>query len=392
MAAQRVVIVGAGPAGLATAKGYREAGGEGAVTLIGAEPHLPYRRPPLTKDFLRGELERAELSLEEASWFAERSVDLRLGTEVAAIDPAGGAVRLADGESVPADACVLATGSRPQRLPVPGADHEDVLEMRLLGDSERLAERAANARGAVVVGSGFIGCEAAASLATGGLAVTLVSQEPVPQADRLGRDAGERIASWLRAAGVSLILDADVEAIEDARRVRIAGGPELEADVVLLATGAVPAGELAGEMGLELHDGAVPVDASLRSENPFLSAAGDVAWALNTCAGRGLRVEHWGDALEQGEIAGRALAGGRAEWDEVPGFWSTIGSQTLKYAAWGDGFDEERLVEHGGGAFTVWYARDGVAVGVLTHERDEDYERGRELIARGERLATGGRR
>jgi NADPH-dependent 2,4-dienoyl-CoA reductase/sulfur reductase-like enzyme len=213
--------------------------------------------------------------------------------------------------------------------------------------------------------------------------VTLVSEEPVPQADRLGADAGDRIAAWLRDAGVTLILDAGVEAIEDARRVRVAGGLELDSDVVLLATGVVANSELAEALGLELHNGAVPVDASMRTENPFLSAAGDVAWALNSCARRRLRVEHWGDALAQGLVAGRALAGEDAEWNEVPGFWSTIGSHTLKYAAWGDGFDEDRLVDHGDGAFTVWYSRDGVAVGVLTHERDQDYDRGRELIARG---------
>jgi 3-phenylpropionate/trans-cinnamate dioxygenase ferredoxin reductase subunit len=356
------------------------------VTLIGAEQHLPYSRPPLTKEFLRGELGRAELALEEASWFAERSVELRLGVRAAEIDPDVGEVRLADGQTVSADACVLATGSRPQRLPVPGADDGNVLEMRLLGDSERLIERAQSAVRAVVIGSGFIGCEAAASLAMRGLDVTLVSAEPVPQAERLGAEAGARIAGWLREAGVTLIFDAEVEAIEDARRVRVSGGPDLAADLVLLATGVVPNGELAAAMGIELHHGAVPTDAAMRTENPFLSAAGDVAWALNRSAGRRLRVEHWGDALAQGVLAGRALAGEEAEWDEVPGFWSTIGSHTLKYAAWGDGFDEDRLVDHGDGAFTIWYARDGVAVGVLTHERDEDYERGRELIARGERL------
>jgi 3-phenylpropionate/trans-cinnamate dioxygenase ferredoxin reductase component len=386
MAPERVVIIGGGPAGMAAARGYRDAGGEGAVTLIGAERYLPYRRPPLTKEFLRGEVARAELALEEASWFAERSVELRLGARVQEIDPVGGAVRLADGQSVAADACVLATGSRPLRLPVPGADHEDVLEMRVISDSERLIDRAQYAQSAVVIGSGFIGCEAAASLALRGLEVTLVTVERVPQADRLGIEAGSRIAGWLRGAGVTLALEAEVEKIVDARTVCLAGGPKVEADVVLLATGVVPNGELAGAIGLELHDGGVPVDASMGSESPFLSAVGDVAWALNRCAGRRLRVEHWGDALAQGEIAGRALAGEDDEWDEVPGFWSTIGSHTLKYAAWGDGFDEDRLVDHGAGAFTVWYARGGVVVGVLTHACDEDYERGRDLIARGERL------
>jgi NADPH-dependent 2,4-dienoyl-CoA reductase/sulfur reductase-like enzyme len=386
MAPQRLVIIGGGPAGLAAARGFRDAGGDGAVTLIGAEPHLPYRRPPLTKEFLRGELAGTELALEQESWFAERDVELRLGVRAEAIDPERGIVRLSDGQTVAAEACLLATGARPQRLPVPGADDEAVLTIRLLSDGERLIERAREATSAVVIGSGFIGCEAAASLAIRGLEVTLVTVEPVPQAERLRHEAGAWIAGWLHELGVTLILEAGVEAIEDARRVCVAGGPGLEADIVVLATGVMPNGELAEQVGLELHDGAVATDASMRTASPFLSAAGDVAWALNHSAGRRLRVEHWGDALAQGEIAGRALAGEDAEWDEVPGFWSTIGRHTLKYAAWGDGFDEDHLVDYGDGAFTVWYARAGIAVGVLTHERDDDYERGRELIARGMRL------
>jgi NADPH-dependent 2,4-dienoyl-CoA reductase/sulfur reductase-like enzyme len=217
-----------------------------------------------------------------------------------------------------------------------------------------------------------------------GLEVTIVSSERLPQAARLGVDAGERIAAWLREAGVRLLLGVEVEAIEEGRRVRVRGRGELPADIVLVATGVAPNGELAAQIGVQLHDGAVPVDSSMRSANPFLSAAGDVAWAENRRAGRRLRVEHWGDALAQGEVAGRALAGEHAEWNEVPGFWSTIGSHTLKHAAWGESFDEARLVEHDNGAFTIWYTQAGVTVGVLTHERDEDYKHGRELIARAE--------
>jgi 3-phenylpropionate/trans-cinnamate dioxygenase ferredoxin reductase subunit len=377
------VVVGAGPAGLATVRGYRQAGGAEAITLVGAEDHVPYQRPPLTKEYLRGGLDRDELWLETESWFREHSVQLRLGDEVEEIDAESGAIRLSGGERLAADSCVLTTGSRPQRPPFDGADHDEVLQMRTVSDGERLGRRAESSSRAIVIGSGFIGCEAAASLAMRGLQVTLISQERLPQATRLGAQAGERLAAWLREANVDLILDVDVEAIEDARRVCIADGRHVEADVVLLATGVAPNGELAGGMGVELHDGAVPVNASMRSANPFLRAAGDVAWAVNSGAGRRLRVEHWGDALGQGEVAGRALAGEHAEWEAVPGFWSTIGERTLKYAAWGDGYDDSTFVEHEGGAFTVRYTRNGVAAGVLTHQRDDDYEQGRELIASG---------
>jgi NAD(P)H-nitrite reductase large subunit len=384
MAPSQIVVVGGGPAGLAVVRAYRDAGGSGAISLVCEEADLPYERPPLTKGFLRGECRREELLLETPQWFAERAVEVYLNTRVVALDPAGSEVRLADGGRVAADACVLTTGARPLRPPIPGAGDPDVLQIRRIGDSERLAARAAAGSRALVIGSGFIGCEAAASLAAVGLEVTIVSAERGPQEARLGSAASEQLARWLRDAGVTLLLDVDVQAIEAARRVRLSDGRECAADIVVLAAGVEPNAELAARVGLELDHGGIPVDASMQSAHPFLSAAGDVAAAENRARGTRLRVEHWGDAIAQGEVAGRTLAGESAEWDEVPGFWSTIGSRTLKHAAWGDGFDDARLVEHDGGAFTVWYSRDGVLVGVLTHERDEDYERGRELIAQGQ--------
>jgi NAD(P)H-nitrite reductase large subunit len=386
MSLERVAIIGTGPAGMAAARGYRDAGGIADVALIGEEQHAPYQRPPLTKEFLRGEIDREELFIESAQWFAEHSVTLHLGRPVEEIDSRRGEIRLADAGKLAADVCVLATGSEPTRPPFPGADHPGVLLMRRLPDSETLARHAAGGADTVVIGSGFIGCEAAASLATLGLRVTMVSLEPLPQAQRLGEAAAHRIASWLEEAGIELVLDAEVQEIQDATRVLVDGRPPIEAETVVLAAGVAPRSELAAACGLELHEGAVPVDASMRSRDPFVRAAGDVAYAENVSAGRALRVEHWGDALGQGEVAGRSLAGEPARWEEVPGFWSTIGGHTLKYAAWGDGFDDYRLDEHGGGAFTVWYERDGVAVGVLTHERDEDYERGRDLIAEAAKL------
>ena len=154
-------------------------------------------------------------------------------------------------------------------------------------------------------------------------------------------------------------------------------------EVVVMATGVAPRSELAAQAGLELDDGAIPVSAAMRTARDGLLAAGDVCLADNLAAGRALRVEHWGDALGQGAIAGQTAAGADAGWDEVPGFWSTIGSRTLKYAAWGDGFDTSRLHRDGDGAFVAWYGRHGRIAGVLTHKRDEDYDRGRELIAQG---------
>jgi 3-phenylpropionate/trans-cinnamate dioxygenase ferredoxin reductase component len=382
MAADRIVIVGAGPAGLATARAYRESGGHGNVTLLGEEQLLPYRRPPLTKEFLRGELSAAELPIEQRSWFVKHDVSLRLGAVVTAIDPHGGYVTVAEDERLPADMIVLATGSEPVRAQIAGIEHPGVLTMRTLFDSVRISERAGEGVAMLVIGTGFIGCEIAASLAMRGCRVTLIGEEPLPQMERLGVQAAHRIADWLDGLEVKLVGDASVRAVHGGRIVELADGSQLEGSSIVLGMGARPRTALAEQAGLQLRDGGVAVDTRMRAVGgePVL-AVGDIAFAENSGAGRSLRVEHWGDALAQGQVAGRTLAGADAGWDAVPGFWSTIGTRTLKYAAWGDGYDEASLIAHRDGAFTVWYSRDGATVGVLTHNCDADYEHGRELIS-----------
>jgi 3-phenylpropionate/trans-cinnamate dioxygenase ferredoxin reductase component len=380
---ERIVIVGAGPAGLSTARAYRENGGVGEVTLLGEETPLPYRRPALTKELLRGEIAASELTIEALEWFAEHEVQLRLGSRATAIDPERGIVSLEGQLELRADAIVLATGSQPQRPPIPGAEHPSVLTVRALPDSERATEMGEPGRRTTVIGTGFIGCEAAASLAMGGAAVTLIGEERLPQLARLGPDAAERIASWLAELGVELIGGTQVRSLEHRGIVELTDGRLIPGEGVLLATGVRPRGELAQAAGLEMSNGAVVVDQGMRARGAaeMVLAVGDLACAYNARAGRHLRVEHWGDALGHGEVAGRTLAQGDGNWEEVPGFWSTIGEQTLKYAAWGDGFERARLISGENGAFTVWYEREGVTVGVLTHDHDGDYERGRELIA-----------
>ncbi len=337
------------------------------------------RRSPRTSCAARPA--RRTLPLEPPAFYAEHAIAARTGEAATALDPAAATVTLSGGEVLAYDACVLVTGARPARLPVPGADDERVLVLRSLAEARTLRARAARARRAVVIGSGFIGCEAAASLATRGLEVTLVSDEDIPHASRLGEEAGARIAGWLRDLGVSVHLGAAVERIEDGRTVH-AGRP-LEADLVLMAAGMEPQSQIAAAAGIDVEAGRVVTDASMRTSAPGVLAAGDLALAHNAAAGRRLAVEHWGEALAMGEVAGRTAAGAQAQWAQAPGFWSTIGEHTLKHVAWGDGYDSDRLVDHGDGAFTVWYGREGVCVGVLCHEADEDYETGRKLIEAG---------
>jgi 3-phenylpropionate/trans-cinnamate dioxygenase ferredoxin reductase component len=381
-----LLVIGGGPAGHTAAAAYRAAGGAGPVVLLTAEGRLPYNRPPLSKDLLRGETEPGDIGLEDATWYAEHEIEFRAGAAVE-LAPDARVATLADGTEIRYRACVLATGAEPMRLPVDGADLPGVHLLRTLDDA--LALRAATAPGTrvVVIGSGFIGCEAAASLRRRDCEVALLSADPSPQEPRLGAEVGERLAGWLAEAGVTARHGASVESIarhDEALRVEASQGPPIQADLVLMAAGVRPRSDLARAAGLPLGEGdEVLADAAMRTAADGVLACGDCSRARHAVAGRPLHVEHWGDALAQGEVAGATAAGQPAQWDTVPGFWSTIGERTLKHAAWGDGFDEVRVREHGDGAFTAWYATEGRCTGVLTHGRDEDYERGRDLVAEG---------
>ena len=379
-----LLVVGGGPAGLSAARAYRDAGGRGAVAIVTDEHRMPYNRPPLTKELLRGESSEDDLPIEPEAWLPEHGVRL-LGGRAVTLDAGAHTLMLSGGRELRYRSCVLATGAEPIRLPVPGADYPAVRVIRTLDHVRELNARLRDRDPVVVIGAGFIGCEIAASLRRRGHPVTLVSDEQEPNAARLDLEPARRIHAWLDEEGVGVNLGCEVEEIvagECGLEVR-GGAVPVQGRVVVMAAGVAPRGELAAGAGLELAGGAVPVDAGMRTGELGLYAAGDVAFAENAAAGRPLRVEHWGDALGQGEVAGRSAAGQRAQWDAVPGFWSTIGGHTLKYSAWGDGFDESRLEQHGDGAFTAWYGRDGRIVGVLAHDADGDYERGRALIAEG---------
>jgi 3-phenylpropionate/trans-cinnamate dioxygenase ferredoxin reductase subunit len=379
-----LLIVGGGPAGLSAARGYRAAGGAGRVAIVADEERVPYNRPPLTKDLLRGESQEAELPLEEEAWFGDHAVEL-IGGRAVTLEAAERTVTLSGGRELAFEQCVLATGAEPKRLPIPGADRPAVLVLRSLDHLRELQRRLGRSSRVAVIGSGFIGCEIASSLRRLGHPVSLISGETAPNAARLGEQAAGILRGWLDDDGVEVHLGAPLDRIErTGDQLRLSAGDRtVNAELVVMATGVSPRSELAAQAGLSLRGGAVPVSPAMRTLRPGLLAAGDVSFAENATAGRPLRVEHWGEALAQGEIAGQTAAGEGAQWSAVPGFWSTIGRRTLKYAAWGDGFDRTRVEHHPGGGFTVWYGQGDRAVGVLTHEADPDYERGRTAIAEG---------
>lgn len=384
-----LVVIGSGPAGVHAAVAYVDAGGAGRVCLVAADSDHPYQRPPLSKEVLAGE-EPPEVTplVEDDEAEALAQVELRTGVRVESLDTESRVLHTDDGELLAYDRLVVATGSHPRELPgaQPGSQ---VFALRSLDDARRLSEAVAGARSAVVVGSGFIGCEAAASLAARGLSTTLVTPESAPQVARLGEWAGARLAQWLTAVGVELRTGVQVERVEAPATVRLDDGTTLETDVVVAAVGVDQAQDFLEQSGIPTEEGRLLVDEQLRTADPHVWAAGDVARGHHDVAGRHLSVEHWGDAMTMGALAGRNAAasgpdavGEASTWSDPPGFWSSIGEHTLKYSAWGDGHDQEHPVDHGDGAFTVWYAdAAGELVGVLTHERDEDYERGGELLA-----------
>lgn len=379
-----LLVVGGGAAGHSAVTAYRERGGTGPVLLVSDDDVAPYLRPPLSKDYLRGEAGEQDLPLAPDGY---DDVEVRTGTAVTALSPAGRRARLSDGDEVGYRWCVLATGSAPVEPPVPGADGPGVAYLRSLADARSLRHRAARVSRAVVVGSGFIGCEAAVSLARRGVEVTVCSSEAVPQQERLGDAVADRIAGWLRAERVSVRGGAEVTGIEDTHSgptVHVRDGDPVPTGLVLVAAGAAPRVSTAADAGLAVEQGRVVVDERMRSGADGVLAAGDVAFARNAAAGRHLVVEHWGEAEEMGRIAGTTAAGGDAVWDAPPGFWTEIGDATLKHVAWGDGYDEVRMDARAGEeGFTAWYARDGVIVGVATHLADDDYDRGTELVRTG---------
>jgi NADPH-dependent 2,4-dienoyl-CoA reductase/sulfur reductase-like enzyme len=379
-----LIVVGSGPAGVAAAEAFRNNRPSTPIRILTEDSALPYYRPPLSKEYLRGE--EPDIELHPADWFDERSITLIRDTKVVGIDTCTNSVVDSLGNRYEYESLMLACGAAPKPLPVPGG--ESALLLRSLCDAATLRERAKTASKAVVIGAGFIGCEAAASLAMQGISTILLSPEPLPQKARLGSAVGKRIVHLLADAGVSYAGGVGVTGLGDGE-VHLDSGITISGDLVLAATGVEPRAEIADSAGIKTDQGRIVVDEHQRTSVGNVFAAGDVALTYNSSAGRPLAVEHWQDAIDQGKVAGtNASDDGTEAWDTVPGFWTTIGDATLKYHAWGDGFDDSRFIDRDDG-FTAWYEADGKLVGVLTLNADEDYERAEDLIRQGDPAPVG---
>ena len=339
------VIVGGGLAAGKAVEGLRDGGFDGRLVVVAEEPQLPYERPPLSKGYLAGDTPFAELRVHDEAYYAEHDVELLPGARAVTLDAHERRVGLADGAELRFDGLLIACGAVPRRPPIPGADGPGVHVLRTVADADVL--RAALGPGArlVVIGAGWIGCEAAATARGLGAEVAVVELAATPLERVLGPELGAFFADLHRGHGVQLVTGAGVERVEeDGRRVRLADGRTLDADVVLLGVGVAPATALAEAGGLAVDDGIV-VDAQLRTGAPGVFAAGDVASTFHPRYGRHVRTEHWDNALAQGTAAARSMLGADEPYTHLPYFFSDQYDLGLEYV--GLHRPDDRLVVRG---------------------------------------------
>ncbi|MDN5755165.1 MAG: FAD-dependent oxidoreductase [Micrococcaceae bacterium] len=361
------VIIGGGLAASHAAQTLREQGYSGSITLIADEATPPYERPPLSKEFLQGKQD-AEAGVEhDAEWYAAHEVNLVLGGHASEIDRQRHVVRLDSGDEFPYGQLLLATGADSRHLDLPGTDLPGVMMLRRLGDAQILKDALAAGGRLAVVGAGWIGLEVAASARQAGMEVTVVAPNNTPLENVMGEKIGAHFAEVHRSNGVQLRLGTQVKGIIE-RDGRAAGldtsDGEVPADVVLIAIGAVPATSLAEAAGLETDNG-VLVDGSLRTSDPDILAAGDLANAVNTKLGR-LRVEHWDNAIRQGELAAKTILKHADRYDWLPYFFTDQFDLGMEYV--GHAGPGAQAVVRGSldsGEFIAFWLEEGVVTAAM---------------------------
>jgi 3-phenylpropionate/trans-cinnamate dioxygenase ferredoxin reductase subunit len=319
-------IVGGGLAGAKAAEALRDKDFDGHVVLFAAEERLPYERPPLSKEYLAGKKALGDFTTASSAWYRDHHIELRLGTEVSALDPDAHTVSLPDGSVVRYDKLLLATGSQPRRPPIPGADADGVYYLRTVDDADALNSALAEGSSLAVVGGGWIGLEVAAGARERGVNVTVVEMAALPLMAALGREVGEVFAALHREHGVDLRLGATVQEITTAggkaTGLTLGDGSTVDADAVLVAVGAAPNLALPQRAGLALGDGGVLVDSSLRTSDPDIFAVGDIAAAEHPLFGTRIRTEHWANALKQPAVAAAGMLGHPGQYTELPYFFT----------------------------------------------------------------------
>jgi 3-phenylpropionate/trans-cinnamate dioxygenase ferredoxin reductase component len=381
------LIIGGGVAAAKAAEGLRAAGGEGPAVVMTAEPELPYERPKLSKEFLRGEAGRQQTRTHDEAWYRKHDVEVLLATRASTLDPSTRTVTTEVGDQLQYGGLVIATGAIPVRLGLPGEDLEGVYYLRTVDDSERLRAAISRAETMVVIGGGFIGAEVAASGTQMDTRVTLLELAETLWTRAVGPQMGRFFEDFLRDRGVHVRTRTGARELEGdggVEAVVLADGTRLHADVVVIGVGVRPDVDLAERAGLQVYDG-ILVDEHLRAADQIW-AAGDVANAAHPLFGR-VRIEHWAEALNQGLIAGRNLAGATQRYDRVPYFFSDQFDLSLSY--FGHVREWDQLVVRGDQnvkepRFVAWYLRQGVPRAALIINDPDAEDMVREVIRRDE--------
>ncbi|MEU8785422.1 FAD-dependent oxidoreductase [Streptomyces sp. NPDC048637] len=389
------LIAGAGLAGAKAAETLRKEGFDGPLVLLGDERERPYERPPLSKGYLLGTAEKESVYVHPPQWYAEHDVELRLGQPVTALDPAAHEVTLADGSRLGYAKLLLATGSTPRPLPVPGADLGGVHYLRRLADSDRLKEVFRSASRVVVIGAGWIGLETAAAARAAGVEVTVLETAALPLLRVLGPEVARIFATLHTDHGVELRCGTQVAEITGTGGavdgVRLADGSLIGADAVIVGVGITPNSEPAAAAGLKVDNGVV-VDERLCSSHPDVFAAGDVANAYHPVLGRHLRVEHWANALHQPQTAAKAMLGQDVRYDRLPYFFTDQYDLGMEYTGYVEPEGYDRVVFRGDpGArefLAFWLSEGRVLAGMNVNVWDVTEEI-RALVASGRAVDPG---
>jgi 3-phenylpropionate/trans-cinnamate dioxygenase ferredoxin reductase subunit len=378
-----IAIVGASLAGASAAATLREEGFDGRVVLLGAEPQLPYDRPPLSKAYLRGGMPFEKTLLRPPEFYSERGIEMRLGTTVSRVDAEKRRLELQDGEPIEFDCVLVATGGRNRRFPIPGLDLPGVYDLRTVADADRIRQVIARGGRAVVVGLGFIGAEVAGSLRECGLEVVAIEPFKTPLFRALGEEIGRVVEGLHRDHGVDLILGDAVAAFEGSGRVErvvTRSGRRVECDFAVFGLGIEPAADLVAGSGVRVDNGIV-VDELCRTNVPGIFAAGDVANHYHPVCARPMRVEHWQNGVKQGAAAARSMLGRGKPYDEVHWFWSDQYDANIQYA--GFHADWDAIVIRGSlteRKFLAFYLDRGRVESVVAINQGRDLRRALPLI------------
>jgi 3-phenylpropionate/trans-cinnamate dioxygenase ferredoxin reductase component len=389
------LLIGGFACGNAAAE-LRKRGADGSILLVGREAEPPYERPPLSKEYLRGEAKREDAHVNPLSWYEENGVELRTGTNVMSLDVEARRVKLQGGDEVGFERALIATGANVNILRVDGANLNRIHYLRAFGNSDNIRADAEEADRVVLVGGSYIACEVAASLKAGGTDCSLVMMEDVALSRTFGEEAGRWFQELLESKGIEFHGGetlATFEGDDHASAVVTESGKTIEGDMVVVGAGVRPDVMLAERAGLEIDDdGGIRCDQTLQSSVEGIYAAGDVCSYDSVVHGRRIRVEHWDVAMQQGQHAARAMMGEAKPYEVVPYFFSDLADwASLEYVGPAADWDEEIWRgDRDAGEFLVFYVKDGKVAGALSVGRSEDLGHARTLLAEGVDVSSDG--